>query len=587
MSEFIIKDAKNNDVNVSVERFKFVNFVNRIPCAYLVLNEDSNIFDVGSHITLQKDPLTEFKGVVSEKSKSFNGGVFTYEVKLVHPVYQLTKHRKTRVFEEGVESKLLESIINLYPDLKLTFEYKNASEDKVEQLIQYDCTDWDFILSRAEANGCVVAVEGNEIRLINKSAILTGQASKLINNTEIQSVSLKSYHQQASDAVSLSFHNSDNLKAPLTESVKTNDIGIKVTQEPKPEESTMFKYPGVFGEAHEAKSWSTGKALRNLLARIQGKIELVNLHFSKLLTPVSLAGYEDMNGHSFITGIEINFQNEKVATVLTIGLSEIEFMDLYRIHSPPAGNLLPAIQGLQIGYVAGVAGIPEDRKFKDDTDRIKVIIPSLNADKQPEDKSVWARLTFMAAGHNRGVFFTPEEGDEVLVGFLNNDPRHPYILGCLYSHKIENEKKKIVENKKPFAIKLKDNKKSGIVTKSGLAMEFDDSESGFIELYSPGKDENGKEKTAERVSFKIGKKEVEKDKVGYITIENGSANSISLTKDEMSIGHKKDGDIEIVLNGDGVTLWNGTTLIDLGKDYIEFYAGNGYMRLDKTGLNVK
>ncbi|WP_299002126.1 type VI secretion system tip protein VgrG [uncultured Shewanella sp.] len=534
MSEFIISSADNSEVKVSVEKFKFISSVNRIPCVYLVLNEDSKLFDDKKLITLKGDSSIEFIGFVSEKSKSFNGGVFTYEVKLIHPVYQLTKLRKTRVFQEGKESKLLESIIDLYPDLGLRFKYKGASVDKVEQLIQYECTDWDFLLSRAEANGCVVAVDGSEIRLVNTSELLKGEASKLIDNSEIKSVNLKSYYQQAVDEVSVSFHNRDNLQAPLAESVKTKDVNLKITQQPAIEETTMCKYQGVFGEVNEAKNWSTGKVLRNLLARIQGKIEVVNLHYSKLLAPVSLAGYEDMNGDSFITGTEIKFQSEKIETVLTIGLSETEFMDLHSVHSPPAGNLLPAIQGLQIGYVAKVE---QDSKLKD---RIKVMIPSLHAGKEKANKSVWARLIFMAAGHSRGVFFTPEVGDELLVGFLNNDPRHPYVLGCLYSHKTKGE-----NTKQPFLINSKENQHSGIVTKEGLALEFNDSKEGkSLSLYAPGADEAASKDN----SFGLHIKRIDQDTVELL---NGANNSIVLNKAGIEM---KAGNTTLLLNNEGVTV---------------------------------
>ena len=42
-------------------------------------------------------------------------------------------------------------------------------------------------------------------------------------------------------------------------------------------------------------------------------------------------------------------------------------------------------------------------------------------------------LATLDAGKERGTFFRPEIGDEVVVGFLNDDPRHPVILGMCHS----------------------------------------------------------------------------------------------------------------------------------------------------------
>lgn len=62
--------------------------------------------------------------------------------------------------------------------------------------------------------------------------------------------------------------------------------------------------------------------------------------------------------------------------------------------------------------------------------RVKVQYPTLG-----QQESDWARLVSLMAGKDRGVFFRPEVGDEVLVGFEKNDPRQPYILGSVWSQK--------------------------------------------------------------------------------------------------------------------------------------------------------
>lgn len=46
--------------------------------------------------------------------------------------------------------------------------------------------------------------------------------------------------------------------------------------------------------------------------------------------------------------------------------------------------------------------------------------------------SAWARVAAAGAGNNRGSVWVPEVGDEVLIGFEFDDPRHPVVLGGLY-----------------------------------------------------------------------------------------------------------------------------------------------------------
>ena len=93
------------------------------------------------------------------------------------------------------------------------------------------------------------------------------------------------------------------------------------------------------------------------------------------------------------------------------------------INSPPAGNLLPSVNGLQIGKVLKIDG---DEKY-----RIQVALPVAG-----DEVKIWARMIFEDAGNNRGKIFWPEKDDEVIIGFLNSDPRNPIVLGSLFSKKM-------------------------------------------------------------------------------------------------------------------------------------------------------
>lgn len=46
---------------------------------------------------------------------------------------------------------------------------------------------------------------------------------------------------------------------------------------------------------------------------------------------------------------------------------------------------------------------------------------------------LWARVATLYAGKDRGTWFMPEVGDEVLVAFEQGDPRRPYVLGGLWN----------------------------------------------------------------------------------------------------------------------------------------------------------
>ena len=161
-----------------------------------------------------------------------------------------------------------------------------------------------------------------------------------------------------------------------------------------------------------------------------------------------------------------------------------------------AASLLPGINGLQIGVVSQLENDP------DGEDRILVKIPVINAD----DEGIWCRTALLDAGDNRGTFFRPEIGDEVIVGFINDDPRDGVVLGALHS------------SAKPAPVSATDdNHIKGIYTRSEMKLEFDDDKSS-ITLETPG-----------------GNKVLIDDDSGTIVLEDLNGNKIEMSSDGIVI----------------------------------------------------
>ena len=79
------------------------------------------------------------------------------------------------------------------------------------------------------------------------------------------------------------------------------------------------------------------------------------------------------------------------------------------------------IAGVIIGIVEDVEGDPLQ------LGRIRVSFPTLGI------KSNWARVASFFAGPDRGGFFAPAKGDEVLVAFEQGDLVRPYVIGALWN----------------------------------------------------------------------------------------------------------------------------------------------------------
>lgn len=76
-----------------------------------------------------------------------------------------------------------------------------------------------------------------------------------------------------------------------------------------------------------------------------------------------------------------------------------------------------------------VMGIVTNNKDEEGLGRVKVAFPWMSDNVE----SFWARVTSPMAGKDRGLFFLPEVGDEVLVAFDHGDIGYPYVIGALWN----------------------------------------------------------------------------------------------------------------------------------------------------------
>ncbi|NES63960.1 MAG: hypothetical protein F6K24_01065 [Okeania sp. SIO2D1] len=264
----------------------------------------------------------------------------------------------------------------------------------------------------------------------------------------------------------------------------------------------------------EIQAWADAKLLKSRLSMLKGRLKVPGFAGIKPGDFMEITGIgQRFNGKTLVTGIRHQVNAQGWQTDVQFGLSADFFAEQNKnIIDTPAAGLIPAINGLQIGIVDQFEEDPY-KQF-----RVKVKIPSIET-----DGVVWARLASVESGKERGIFFRPEPGDEVIIGFINDDPRQAIILGSVYSQK----------NALPPGLKIsQENYKKGIVTKEGLQIIFDD-ENKLIEI-----------RTHKKNVIKLS----EKDK--GINLEDENGNRMIMDDKGVQIQSSKD----IVIEGKNITL---------------------------------
>lgn len=124
-----------------------------------------------------------------------------------------------------------------------------------------------------------------------------------------------------------------------------------------------------------------------------------------------------------------------------------------------ARNFLPGAGWMQSAHLAKVVDIADPERLN----RVQVRLLAFDA-VEGQDAPLWARVVCPFAGADRGAFFMPDVDDEVLVVFLQGDPRYPLVMGGLWNG----------SSTAPAELANEGNRFKRIRSRSGVTVTLDD-----------------------------------------------------------------------------------------------------------------
>lgn len=499
--------------------------MNRIPFAHLVLrdgdtaledfevsNEDR--FVPGKEIEIKAgydgDNVTIFKGIIIKHGiKIKENRPSLLELECRHKAVKMTVGRKNKCFLELKDGEVMEQFIRSYG---LTPEVE-ATDFKHQELVQYYCTDWDFLVSRAEICGKVVFCQDDKI--VVKEPKFEGDIAVALKYGETLyefEAEMDARHQY--QAVQCSAWKSSSQEVLMQEgkSPKKNGLG-NISEKSLAEVIGLphldYRHGGPLMDT-ELKSWGSAQLLKSHLAKVVGRAKFRGVPALIVGDLIGLTGVGNrFNGKGYVTAVRQSQVDGEFYTDVQFGKSPEWFYQEFDTQDRAASGLLPGIKGLQIGKVTQLENDP-DGEF-----RVLVRFPLIDKESQ----GVWARLATLDAGNERGFVFRPEIDDEVIVGFVNDDPRHPVILGHLHSS----------TNPSPLEA-TDDNHEKGLVTRSKMKIHFDDDKK-ILTIETPA-----------------GNKVLLDEDTGQILMEDQNSNKI--TMDSSGISLESSGDIILKASGD-------------------------------------
>ncbi len=535
--------------------------VNHIARAELVIEDGDmpqNRFPLSSGSLFKPgNALTIAAGYASQEQMLFEGIIIRHGIRLGGAGHSrliiecrdsaigMTVARRNNNYLKKKDSDILRQLIGGCAGLTARVDTTTTQHD---ELVQFNCTDWDFLLTRAEANGLVVCNDDNTVAVtapcLSASPVLT-----LTYGDDLMSLTADidaRYQFTSVTGVGWDIKNQQPIQENAAAQSVSQQGNLSADELARVLGLTAFRLQSATPlPASALRDWASGQQVKSALSRLRGTLTCQGSARARINTLIELAGVgARFNGHLYVSGVRHHIQDGQWLTHIDFGMPPVWSAEHRDLTPPPAAGLLPGVDGLQIGIVKKLDGDPQQQH------RVQVSLPVTQA----ENDGLWARLASYYASSGIGAQFMPEVGDEVILGYFNNNPSDPVILGSLYSSK----------NPPPVTPEAKNTLKT-LMTRSQLTLQFNE-EDKSITLTTPG-----------------GNQVMLSDKGKTVTLQDQNGNSVTLDASGITLDSPKN----ITLSAKGKIELSAGRTVDISAKADVTAEGMNVNLSAKTGLTAK
>lgn len=494
-----------------------------IPYAHLVYQDGDparQSFDIASadefrpgaeieiDLGYNREQTLVFRGIATRvRIEAPLNGSSRLHVEVKHAAFRMHHACHSRVWTDSTDADLLADIAAAHG---ITLD---GSSDAVRpQMVQHQCSDWDFSVLRAERIGQLLLGTPDGLKMVAPDTSASPTA-ELEFGRNLFSLDLELNAEAQAAEISVGAWTPADAAIVTAESAAGDVTGPgDMSGDALAEASGVAPKPRHAGARDQAEldDWARAAMLRRRLSAVTGMAEVQGSANVAVGDMVTLKGVGPrLDGPAFVSGLRHVLARGDWRTLLQLGLDPAFHDERHDIGAPPAAGLVPAITGLQIGVVDRVDGDPAGEE------RVAVRIVTETETAEP----IWARPMSIGGGAEHGMVMLPEPGSECLLGFLDGDPRDPVLIGGLHSS--------AAASPLPGA---DGNDVKGIVSREGTRIVFDDAGPALV------------------IETRGERKLELSDADGKITLSDADGNSIEMSSGGIEIA--SNGDITIAATGD-------------------------------------
>jgi type VI secretion system secreted protein VgrG len=358
--------------------------------------------------------MLQFAGLVTQvDAHKFNGHVGDVVITGYSPTIVMDAGAHCKTWQNKPLKNIISDVTNVFANNEIKVDIKPLKNEALGYIVQYKETAWQFLNRMAAKQGEWLFYNGKEITIGD----FTPKNIKLVFGSDLNDFSMSmqlrpvSFSNVAYDFMNNKVH--EATPSGIPEAAGLNSLGKFAHQQ---SEAFFASTPKRFDAQFVNNKTQLNDTVNRKAAAESSNLVRFTGHSANLMVQL---GNE--------VQISNNNGNYKIIEVIHTCDGQGNYSNTFI--AIPASILPPPVTLYKEPYCETQSAVVTDNFDKHGLGRVKVRFHWMNQ----QEESPWLRVCSPHSGNGKGMFFVPEKGEEVIVGFEADSPEIPFIHGTVHN----------------------------------------------------------------------------------------------------------------------------------------------------------
>ncbi len=368
----------------------------------------------------------KFRGIVMQvEADRFSGHTGNIIISGCSPTIVLDNGPHCKSWEKKAIKNIAQDVLKHFPQDLLQAQIAPQYPETLAYTVQYKQTAWQFLNYLCASYGEWLYYDGNQLQI---GAPKSSEATSLTFGSNINRFSMALQVQPANSQMMAYDYLNHEVYNSSPQSIESkaglNDLGRHVLQASNNVYATS---PKIWNNQFVSNKKQLDDAI-NIRTAMQSS-NTVRFSGSSAHPGVKIGGSVNVQGNNLYN---MSGENYGEYTILSIN----HYFDGHGNYNNdftavPATIKVPPVKSGSTPHSETQSGMVTDNHDPKGLGRVRVKFHWMNG----TEKTPWIRVTSPHGGGGKGMFFIPEVGEEVIVGFEGDSPMKPYIIGTVFHGK--------------------------------------------------------------------------------------------------------------------------------------------------------